>query len=160
MACRIPRRSKILTRMSCRIVLSRGVLIVLSSVLLGLLNQSSAGTEEVRGIRLELNKFEDAGSKCRLYLLLRENAGVRLASLKVDFVVFGSDGAIAKRVGAELGPVRPNKTMVRIFDLDLPCSQISSLLLNDVTECGPGMDAETCLGQLSTDSRLSVGLVK
>src|SRR5262245_51695415 len=78
-------------------------------------------------INLELNKIEPVQQKCRTYLVVEELAGEKLASLKADFIVFGKDGAIARRIAAELGPVRAKKTTVKVFDLELACTEISGL---------------------------------
>lgn len=123
---------------------------------LWLLNVSPVHAEGPLEIGLELNKAEEAGGKCRLSFVMQERAGAQLQSLKTDLVVFQKDGAIGKRLSAELGPVRARKTSVKIFDIDMPCADMSGLLLNDVTACGPDRTPDACLDGLKPSTRLSI----
>lgn len=84
---------------------------------------------------LELNKLAPAGASCQAYFLIAEKAGKPLQSLKADLIIFGKDGAIAKRLIAEMGPVRANKTSVKIFAIDVACADIAGVLLNEVASC-------------------------
>lgn len=127
-----------------------------AAVALMVLAGASAAEEP---ITIELNKLEEAATKCRTYLVIGETAGQPLQSLKTDLIVFGKDGGIAKRLIAELGPVRGKKTTVRIFDVDVACGDISGVLLNDVESCAPA-SAEACLERLSVSSRLPVRFFK
>ena len=74
-------------------------------------------------------------------------------SMKLDLVVFGSDGGILRRLLTEMGPVRPLKTIVRAFVIDGECGQIGSILVNEVTACAPG-NPNGCLDGLALSSRL------
>jgi 7-cyano-7-deazaguanine reductase len=67
---------------------------------------------------------------------------------------------IAKRLIAEMGPVRSKKTSVKVFAIEMPCTEISGVLLNDVTSCAPGTTAETCLDRLALSSRLAIRFYK
>lgn len=121
-----------------------------------LLGLSHAHADGPLDIGLELNKAEEAGGKCRLSFVMQERAGARLQSLKTDLVIFQKDGAIGKRLSAELGPVRARKTSVRIFDIGMPCAEMSGLLLNDVTACAPDQTPDACLDGLKPSTRLSI----
>ncbi|QIG49749.1 Tat pathway signal sequence domain protein [Nordella sp. HKS 07] len=109
---------------------------------------------------LELNKLETAGAACQAYFLINEKAGKPLQSLKADLIIFGKDGGIAKRLIAELGPVRMNKTSVKIFAIDVACADIAGVLLNDVASCAPDAAPEACLDRLSLSSRLDIRFYK
>lgn len=111
-------------------------------------------------LSLELNKLETAKSACQAYFLLEEKAGQPLQSLKTDLIIFGKDGGIAKRLIAEMGPIRPKKTSVKIFSLDVPCAEISGVLLNDVASCAPDATPEACLDRLVVSSRLPTRFYK
>ncbi|WP_119390938.1 hypothetical protein [Taklimakanibacter lacteus] len=111
-------------------------------------------------LKLELNKLEAAGARCQAYFLIEEKAGKPLQSLKADLIVFGKDGGIAKRLIAEMGPVRTNKTSVKIFAIDVPCAEISGVLLNDVASCAPEATPESCLDRLVVSSRLDTRFYK
>ncbi|MGE0237201.1 MAG: hypothetical protein AB7F09_22190 [Parvibaculaceae bacterium] len=111
-------------------------------------------------IALELNKLEVVKSECQAYFLIEEKAGKPLQSLKADLIVFGKDGGIAKRLIAELGPVRSKKTSVKIFAIEVPCAEISGVLLNDVASCAPDAAPEACLDRLVLSSRLATRFYK
>ena len=111
-------------------------------------------------LRLEFNKFETANGTCQAYFLIEEQAGKPLQSLKADLIVFGKDGGIAKRLIAEMGPIRSKKTSVKIFAIDVPCAEVSGVLLNDVASCTPDATPETCLDRLVVSSRLAIRFYK
>lgn len=109
---------------------------------------------------LELNKLEPAGASCQAYFLIAEKAGKPLQSLKADLIIFGNDGGIARRLIAELGPIRANKTSVKIFAVDVACADIAGVLLNDVASCAPDATSEACLDRLALSSRLDIRFYK
>jgi len=79
------------------------------------------------------------------------NAG--LESLKLDLVVFGTDGSITRRLITEMGPIRAMKTSVRAFLVDIDCKSMGAILVNDVTACTPG-NPPACLDALGLSSRV------
>lgn len=103
-------------------------------------------------ILVELNALDPIKEMCRVSFVIRNPAPEPLASIKLDLAVFNSEGIVQRRLVAELGPVRAAKTMVKAFELDRPCAQLGSLLVNDVTECAPA-DPATCLDRLQLASR-------
>lgn len=111
-------------------------------------------------LSLELNKLEPAGAQCQAYFLIAEKAGKPLQSLKADLIIFGKDGGIAKRLIAEMGPVRSNKTSVKIFAIDVACPDVAGVLLNDVSACAPDATSEACLDRLVLSSRVDIRFYK
>lgn len=114
-------------------------------------------------VSLELNRLEPvagAAEGCRIWLVLANDAdgAPPIASLRLDLVVFGADGLIARRAGVELGPAGAGRTVVRLFDLaGLPCSGIGRLLVNDVLSCRVGgEDRPDCTDRLRTSSRAGI----
>jgi len=114
--------------------------------------QSSIGAVAENPIRIELNTMENVQNSCRLSFVIENKGETPIETLKLDLAVFGREGAIQRRLIVELGPVRGSKTMVKAFDVEGDCGQIGSLLVNDVTACGPG-DPGTCLDRLLLSSR-------
>ncbi|UFN48673.1 Tat pathway signal protein [Roseomonas sp. OT10] len=113
-------------------------------------------------IGLELNRLEPqpslgAGGGCRAWLLLRNPGEEAVDPLRLDLLIFGKDGVIARRLALDVGPLPASKTLARIFDLSaLPCDQIGSLLLNDLLACGPAPEGRTaCLPRINTSSRVA-----
>ncbi|QKP78711.1 hypothetical protein HT051_04275 [Methyloligella sp. GL2] len=111
---------------------------------------------------LELNKLEPAGPNCRAYMVITNKADSRYESLKLDLIEFRTDGIIGHRFAIQLGPVRPNKQQVKLFDIaGSSCTDIGSFLVNDILECrtssGP---IDDCFSKLTLSSRTEAQLSK
>src|SRR5690349_15662604 len=93
--------------------------------LLGLqmLMQSSTFAGEQK-FSIELNTVEPVENRCRLNFVIQSKSDKELESMKLDLVVFGPDGAIQRRLLTEMGPVRPRKTNVRTFVIDVECDHM------------------------------------
>jgi hypothetical protein len=133
-----------------------------ASLLAAMLALSASASEAFAtdDLALQLNKLDPANNACEAYFLIQEKAGRPLRSLKTDLIVFGKDGDIAKRLIAEMGPIRSKKTSVKIFSIDVPCPEISGVLLNDVASCAPDVTPEVCLDRLAVSSRLATRFYK
>lgn len=113
-------------------------------------------------VEIELNKLETQDDGCRAFFVVGSEDGIDYDAFKVDLVMFQPDGVIGKRFVINLAPRKGSKRSVKQFDLKgVPCDQVGSLLINDVTECtsatGP---VENCLGGLTVKSLSSVQLSK
>ena len=120
-------------------------------------------------LTLELNKLEPvaaangAGPGCRAYLVTNDpEGGPKLDALRLDLVLFGTDGVIARRIALDVGPVSPGRTQVRPFDLrDVTCDSIGQILVNDALICkAGGADQTDCLDKVKTMSRVPTKLVR
>ncbi|MEJ1975777.1 MAG: Tat pathway signal protein [Acetobacteraceae bacterium] len=123
-------------------------------------------------ITLELNKLEvlaQGGPGCRAYFVVANADAKPIPQYRVDLILFGTDGVIARRLAFDLSPLAARKTAVRLFDLQgLPCDQIDHLLVNDVLACQTGEDSGTptdqqrqaCLDRLTVSSRAKAQLTK
>lgn len=143
---RAPKRRMALRRMP---LTSTAVLALLELYLLAPLSGLAAGEK----LFLELNSAEAVENRCRLNFVVQNKSDSALESMKLDLVVFDTWGAIRQRMLTEMGPVRPLKTSVRTFVLDMDCAQIGSILMNDVAACAPASPNE-CLDGLLLASRL------
>lgn len=126
---------------------------LLATVLLGtVLLAAPAGAQAPEPISIELNRLEARAEGCRVWMLVR-NPGAAADPLRLDLVIFGKDGVVARRLALDLGPLPAAKTMARIFDLaGTPCDGLGHVLLNDVLACGPDSPA-ACLARLAVSSR-------
>src|SRR3984893_3507363 len=104
-------------------------------------------------VLLELNTIEPSENRCRLNFVVENRSEVALDTLKLDLVLFSKDGAIMRRLIADMAPVRSKKTVVRAFLVDAECHQVGAILVNDVTACMPG-DPNACLDQLDLSTRV------
>lgn len=103
-------------------------------------------TAEPGKLTIELNKLESLKDACRAYFVINNNAGQPFSDIKLDIFIFGQDGVIARRFAIGTGPLRPGKTVVRLFDIpDLACGSAQSFLLNEVLSCaGPAGPIDSC----------------
>jgi hypothetical protein len=88
-------------------------------------------------LRIELSRLEPReGGACRVWLVLENPAAEAFDPLRLDLVLFGADGVVARRVAVDVGPLPAGRTQARIFDLaGQGCQAIGSVLLNDVLAC-------------------------
>ncbi|MFC0408908.1 Tat pathway signal protein [Roseomonas elaeocarpi] len=123
---------------------------------------AAARAEDPAPITIELNRLEPQpdlkpAAGCRAWLLMRNPGAEALDPLRLDLLLFGKDGVIARRLALDVGPLPGAKTMARVFDLSaLPCENIGSVLLNDVLACNKGDDARAaCAARITTASRVT-----
>jgi hypothetical protein len=126
--------------------------------MLPLLLAGGSGAAEAAAVGVELNKLEAAGSSCRATLVIENGGDTAYDELRLDLVIFDSDGIVARRLAVDLAPLAAKKTVVKSFDIaDLGCDGISRVLLNDVTACGAASD---CLGLVDISSRAATPFMK
>lgn len=106
---------------------------------------------------IELNKLEPSGAACRVNFVVRNATAAAYDELRLDLVVFGRDGVIARRLATNLAPLPAGKTSVKLFDLpDTDCASVGSVLLNDVLSCAGTGAPEDCLSAVSVSSRAAI----
>jgi hypothetical protein len=123
-------------------------------------------------LAIELNKLEplaQPASGCRLYFVASNPDADSIRQLRLELILFGTDGVIARRVAVDLGPLRGKKATVRAFDLEgLACDAIDHALVNNVLACDAGGQAapdaeqqrEACLDRLAVTSHAKAALTK
>ncbi len=120
-------------------------------------------------LTLELNKLEPiaaaggAGPGCRAYLVASDpEGGPKFDALRLDLVLFGTDGVISRRIALDVGPVSPGRVQVRPFELrDVPCDSLGQILVNDALICKvAGADQTDCLDRIKTATRVSTKLAR
>ena len=123
-------------------------------------SNAAIGSDE--SITVELNKLEPNDGDCRAYLVMKNRSASAFESLKLDIVVFDTDGIVAKRLAVEAAPLPLAKTSLKVFDIGgLPCDQVGRVLLNEVMTCADDSQArDDCLALMSTSSRASILFIK
>lgn len=113
-------------------------------------------------IGFELNKLASEGNACQAYFVFDNQGTLDYQELKVDLVVFESDGEIERRFAMQIAPLEAKKRTVKLFELkDMDCDKIGSLLVNGVLECKAGSKSKSdCLDLLDPSSRVDVKLSK
>ena len=104
-------------------------------------------------IRLELNAAESVQTRCVLSFVIENKSETPIETLKLDLGVFSPEGIIQRRLVTEMGPVLRVKTMIKAFEIDGDCSQLGSILVNDIAACTPG-DPNFCLERLVLSPRV------
>ncbi len=122
---------------------------------------ATATGAKAASLTIELNKLESQKESCRAYVVVTNNSSTIYQALKLDLVLFQPDGVIGRRFALDLGPVKAQKRSVKLFDLDTPCDQVGSLLINDVLECnGETGSIPNCLVDLTATSLAKAKLTK
>ena len=113
--------------------------------------------DRVRRLR-RWGRLEDRG----VYLVITDPGVAEFWGFALDLVVFDRGGTIMRRLAAEVAPLRPAKTSVKVFDIsETACGATGSILVNDVIHCrDKSGDLAECVGRLSTSSELGVSLLK
>jgi hypothetical protein len=127
-----------------------------------LLALHTASGAEPGGLLVELNKLEPQERACRAYVVVTNKTATAYQALKLDLILFQTDGVIGRRLAIDLGPLKPDKRTVKLFDLDAtPCDQVGRFLINDVleykTESAPTTD---CLASITPTSLTKAQLTK
>ena len=135
----------------------------------GLLLPYAVRADDAPLLTLELNKMEPiaaasgAGPGCRAYLVASDpEGGPKFDALRLDLVLFGTDGVISRRIALDVGPVSPGRVQVRPFELrDVPCDSLGQMLVNDALICKVGgADQTDCLDRIKTATRVSTKLAR
>jgi hypothetical protein len=118
---------------------------------------AAAAQPSAAPLRLELNRLEvREGAGCRVWMVLN-NGGAAVEQLRLDLVLFGKDGVVARRVAVDVGPLPAGRTQARIFDLaGQGCDGVGTVLLNDVLVCD-GTEAaarSACIERATLASRV------
>lgn len=123
---------------------------------------AQAPSENNTPISVELNKLETIDTGCRIYVVVNNETDSEFDTLKLDLVLFKTDGIVDQRFFVDLAPLRKQKRIVKLFELGkVKCDEIGSFLVNDVVECRSGTEAvENCLARLDVTSRASAKLSK
>ncbi len=112
-------------------------------------------------IEIELNKLEEKDGSCRAFLVFKNHTSSQFNQFKLDLVMFGSDGVISRRLAVDASPLRPNKTSVKLFDIEgQSCQGISLILINDVLSCKDEYERDDCVNLIEASSKGDVSFVK
>ena len=90
------------------------------------------------GLTLELNKVEQTDGGCQTYFLLDNQSGHVFDGFRLDLILFDGQGVIGDRLRLDLAPVRRDKRTVLTYVFpDTACTEIGSILGNDIPVCAP-----------------------
>lgn len=123
---------------------------------------TTAGAAASSGVLIELNKLKPVDNACRAYLVTQNLTDKHFKKLKLDLVMFDKKGIVAKRLAVGLGPLRPGKIRVKVFDIPkTQCQDIGQFLMNGTLACTtPKGPVKNCASLISVSSRGSMSFIQ
>lgn len=118
-----------------------------------------AGAPATGAITLELNKLVQVDAVCQAYFVVDNQTAQPLKDLTVDTYLFDKAGVILRGLALQFADVPSGRATVVPFELpDLPCADVSRVLLNKVTSCtaADGAAVEGCANLLKVSTRAEV----
>jgi len=113
------------------------------------------------GPGIQLNRLQQKDNDCVAYLVVENPTGMTYTSLKMDLVLFQTNGVIERRLSLDLSPVLPSKTRVSLYQFaDLNCDSLGKVLVNEITECQAETALPDCINQFHFDSLAGIPLFK
>lgn len=133
-------------------------------VLLTLLPFWGAGfvsAEQVGGVSIELSAAEARGQNCLLSFVAENTYDSDISGAVYETVLFGKSGEVALLTLLDFEELPAGRPRVRQFQFnDMPCDQISRILINGVQECETPTDImDACMTGLTLKSRLETEMI-
>ncbi|MBY6067867.1 hypothetical protein KUW17_14010 [Leisingera aquaemixtae] len=122
-----------------------------------------AAAAETGPLRVELNKAEEIeGGGCRAFFLFRNQTGKSFEGFEMSLAILDSQGVIDRLLSIDAAPLPVQRTTLKLFEIpEIACSNISEILLHDITSCQPQNEEQMdCFPILELGSRAAAQLVK
>ncbi len=139
--------------------LTGAALIGLATCLPALAQDTDAGN----GLTVELNKFEQIeGGGCRSYFLFRNDTDNSFEGFEMSLAILDGQGVIDRLLSIDAAPLPVSRTTLKLFEIpEIACTDISEILLHEITSCRPQNGEETdCFPMVTLASKTSASLVK
>jgi hypothetical protein len=114
-------------------------------------------------LTVELNKFEaNENGGCRAFFLFRNQSDITLEGFEMSLAILDKQGVIDRLLSIDAAPISAARTTLKLFEIsDIPCADISEILLHELASCRPQNGEEMdCFPMLTLTSRTSATLVK
>jgi hypothetical protein len=123
---------------------------------------SAADDAKAAALGIELNKLEDSDQGCRSVFVFDNRTGHDLNRFRIDLILFDAAGVYSKQLLLDMAPMHQDKKTVTSFLLhDQACSELGSVLVNDVPWCENGSGTTVdCVRMLEVSSLAKVPLHK
>ncbi|OBY25617.1 hypothetical protein [Leisingera sp. JC1] len=118
---------------------------------------------ETGPLHVELNKTEEIeGGGCRAFFLFRNQTGKSFEGFEMSLAILDGNGVIDRLLSIDAAPLPVQRTTLKLFEIpEISCSNISEILLHDITSCQPqNEDQMDCFPILELSSRAAAQLVK
>lgn len=123
----------------------------------------TATVAQADGLTVELNKFEEIdGGGCRAYFLFRNQTANSFEGFEMSLAILDSNGVIDRLLSIDAAPLPVARTTLKLFEIpQTACTNISEILLHELTSCRPQNEDEIdCFPILTLASRTGAALVK
>jgi hypothetical protein len=124
---------------------------------------AAPGLAQEGGLTVELNKMEPAESGgCNAFFLFRNATDNSFEGFEMSLAVLDGAGVIDRLLSIDAAPLPLARTTLKLFEIpELACTDISEILLHDLTSCRPQNGAEMdCFPLLTLRSKADTALVK
>lgn len=122
-----------------------------------------AAAAETGPLRVELNKTEEIETGgCRAFFLFRNQTGKSFEGFEMSLAILDGQGVIDRLLSIDAAPLPVQRTTLKLFEIpEIACSNISEILLHDITSCQPQNEEQMdCFPILELGSRTAAPLVK
>lgn len=114
-------------------------------------------------LTVELNKFEPGETGgCQAFFLFRNEVGKSFEGFEMSLAILDSQGVIDRLLSIDAAPLPIERTTLKLFAIpQIACTDISEILLHDITTCKPQNEPEAdCFSFLKLNSKTTTKLVK
>ncbi|MCX7561213.1 hypothetical protein OS190_16720 [Sulfitobacter sp. F26204] len=122
-----------------------------------------ASLAQSAGLSVELNKIEPSQSGgCSAFFLFRNATENSYDGFEMSLAILDTQGVIDRLLSIDAAPLPVSRTTLKLFEIpEIACTDISEILLHDLTSCRPQNGEEMdCFPILTLQSRAAVALVK
>lgn len=133
-----------------------------TAVTLTFLSVISATAQDAQ-LTVELNKFEEnEGGGCRAFFLFRNQADLTFEGFEMSLAILDKGGVIDRLLSIDAAPLPAARTTLKLFEIpEIACTDISEILLHEISSCKPQNAEETdCFPMLTLNSKTDAALVK
>lgn len=114
-------------------------------------------------LTVELNKVEpsDTGG-CSAFFLFRNGTDNSFEGFEMSLAILNTQGVIDRLLSTDAAPLPVARTTLKLFEIpEISCTEISEILLHDMTSCRPQNGEEMdCFPILDLRSKAAAALVK
>ena len=124
---------------------------------------ATLAAQSAGGLTVELNKVEasDAGG-CSAFFLFRNETQNSFEGFEMSLAILDGNGVIDRLLSIDAAPLPVSRTTLKLFEVpEIACTDISEILLHDLTSCKPQNGEEMdCFPILTLQSKAAPQLVK
>ncbi|PTX64762.1 hypothetical protein C8N31_11531 [Sulfitobacter mediterraneus] len=124
---------------------------------------ATGATADSGDLTVELNKFEPGETGgCQAFFLFRNEVGKSFEGFEMSLAILDSQGVIDRLLSIDAAPLPIERTTLKLFAIpEIACTDISEILLHDITTCKPQNEAQLdCFSFLKLTSKTTTKLVK